>query len=102
MALNRPKNIRRAPGCGHPIFDWDTHNYCFPCHEKGEGQDVCVTAKEEDCFNCLQFTSEQKRKLRSKNKKKAKEMPISKEVEDNLLGNDSDAVQRSLQLRNLN
>ena len=95
MAESRLKSTRHAPSCGHPIFNWDTHNHCFPCSEKGKGQDICVIAKEEDCFNCLQFTSEQRRKLRFKHKKKPKEMPVSKDIEDNLLGNKSDSVQRS-------
>ena len=51
--------------------------------------------KKKTALTAFNFTSEQRRKLRSKHKKKAKEMPISKEVEVNLLGNDSDAVQRS-------
>ena len=95
MAESQLKSTRLAPGCGHPIYDWDTHNLCFPCCEKGKGQDVCVTSKEEDCFNCLQFTSEQKRKLKAKTKTKAKEISITKEVEDSLLGNESDHVQCS-------
>ena len=78
MAESQLKSTRRAPSCGHPIFVWDTHNHCFPCREKGKGQDLCFTAKEEDCFNYLQFTSEQRRKLMSKHKKKAKKMSISK------------------------
>ena len=45
---------------------------------------------EEDCFNCLQFTSEQKKKLRSKSKKKTKDIVVSREVEDSLLGQESD------------
>ena len=60
--------------------------FCYPCRDKGKGQDVCVTSKEEDCFNCLPFSSEQKRKLRSKFKKKSKDVVVSKEVEDSILG----------------
>ena len=70
MAESQLKSTKRASGCGHPLYDWDTHLFCYPCRDKGKGQDVCVTSKEEDCFNCLQFTSEQKKKLRSKSKKK--------------------------------
>ena len=62
----------------------------FSVRDKGKGQDVCVTSKEEDCFNCLQFTSEQKKKLRSKSKKKPKDTVVSKKVEDSLLGQESD------------
>ena len=58
--------------------------FCYPCRDKGKDQDVCVTSKKEDCFNCLQFTSYQKRKLRSKSKKKVKDVVVSKEVEDTL------------------
>ena len=94
MAESRLKSSKRASGCGHPIYDWDTHLFCYPCRDKGKGQDVCVTSKEEDCFNCLQFTSEQKKKLRSKSKKKSKEVVVSKELEDSLLGLESD-VHRS-------
>ena len=93
MAEFQLKSSKRAPGCGHPMFDWDTQHFCYPCREKGKLQDVCITSKEEDCFNCLQFTSDQKRKLRSK--KKAKEVVVSKEIEDNLLGQESDIAQRS-------
>ena len=90
MAESQLKSTKRASGCGHPLYDWDTHLFCYPCRDKGKGQDVCVTSKEEDCFNCLQFTSEQKKKLRSKSKKKSKDIIVSKEVEDSLLGQESD------------
>ena len=90
MGESQLKSTKRASGCGHPLYDWDSHLYCYPCRDKGEGQDVCVTLKEEDCFNCLQFTSEQKKKLRSKLKKKPKDTVVSKEVEDSLLGQESD------------
>ena len=90
MAESQLKSTKRASGCGHPLYDWDSHLYCYPCRDKGKGQDVCVTSKEEDCFNCLQFTSEQKKKLRSKSKKKPKDTVVSKEVEDYLLGQESD------------
>ena len=63
MAESQLKSSKCAPGCGPPIYDWDTHLFCYPCRDKGKGQDVCVTSKEEDCFNCLQFTSEQKNKF---------------------------------------
>ena len=90
MAESQLKSTKRASGCGHPLYDWDSHLFCYPCRDKGKGQDVCVTSKEEDCFNCLQFTSEQKKKLRSKSKKKTKDIVVSKEVEDSLLGQESD------------
>ena len=90
MAKSQLKSTKSASGCGHPLYDWDTHLFCYPCRDKGKGQDVCVTSKEEDCFNCLQFTSEQKKKLRSKSKKKSKDIIVSKEVEDSLLGQESD------------
>ena len=90
MAESQLKSTKRASGCGHPLYGWDTHLFCYPCRDKGKGQDVCVTSKEEDCFNCLQFTSEQKKELRSKSKKKSKDIIVSKEVEDSLLGQESD------------
>ena len=61
---------------------------CFPCREKGRGSDVCVKSKEEDCFICLQFSEEQKRKLAHRTKRKEKSTPsvVSQEIEDALLG----------------
>ena len=46
--------------------------------------------KEEDWFVCLQFTAEQRKKLKAKKayKKKISKESISKEVEDSLLGSD--------------
>ena len=87
MAESQLKSTKRASGCGHPLYDWDTHLFCYPSRDKGKGQDVCVTAKEQDCFNCLQF---KKKKLRSKCKKKTKDIVVSKEVENSLLGQESD------------
>ena len=51
MAESQLKSTKRASGCGHPLYNWDTHLFCYPCRDKGKGQDVCVTSKEEDCFN---------------------------------------------------
>ena len=51
---------------------------------------MCVKAKEEDCFICLQFSEEnsQKRNLAHRSKRKEKSTPsvLSKEIEDALLG----------------
>ena len=84
-----PKNpTKRGEGCGHPMYDFDSHKYCFPCRDKGKGDDLCTTSDNpDDCYCCLAMTSEQKRKLFSKKKKeKSKETPVpSKEIEDNLL-----------------
>ena len=90
LAESQLKSTKHTSGCGHPLYDSDSHLFCYPCRDKGKGQDVCVTSKEEDCFNCLQFTSEQKKKLQSKSKKKPKDIVVSKEVEDSLLGHESD------------
>ena len=86
--VKNSKELKRAPGCGHPLFDWDCHQFCFPCREKGRGSEVCVKSKEEDCFMCLQFSEEQKRKLAHKTKRKEKSTPsvVSQEIEEALLG----------------
>ena len=49
---------------------------------------MCVKVKEEDCFICLQFSEDQRRKLAHKSKRKEKSTPsvVSKEIEDALLG----------------
>ena len=80
-----------AVGCHHTAYEWDHHHFCVSCREKNKGDDVCVTSKEEDCFVCLQFTAEQRKKLKAKKayeKKKISKEAISKKVEDSLLGVD--------------
>ena len=66
-------------------------NNCPSCRDKGKGDDVCVEEKPEDCYICLQFSSEQLKKLKARKiQRKAKENNnISKELEDSLLGTDS-------------
>ena len=85
------KGNKQAPGCRHFMSDWDSHNYCPSCRDKGKGDDVCVKEKPEDCYIYLQFSSEQLKKLKARKiQRKAKENNnISKELEDSLLGTDS-------------
>ena len=85
----KTKGQRIASGCRHFTAEWDSHHFCWACRDKKKGDDVCVTSKEEDCYICLQFSSEQKKKLKAKKAyqlKKAKE--VSKDLEDSLLGSD--------------
>ena len=87
----KSKGQKLAVGCHHTAYEWDHHRFCVSCREKNKGDDVCVTSKEEDCFVCLQFTAEQRKKLKAKKayeKKKISKEAISKEVEDSLLGVD--------------
>ena len=80
------------------MSDWDFHNYCPSCRDKGKGDDVCVKEKPEDCYICLQFSSEQLNKLKARKiQTKAKENNnISKELEDSLLGTDSVSSETSV------
>ena len=72
------------------MSDWDSHNYCPSCRYKCKGDDLCVQEKPEDCYICLQFSSEQLKKLKArKTQRKAKESNISKELEDSLVGTGS-------------
>ena len=83
----KSKGQRIAPGCHHFTSKWDSHHYCWSCRDKKKGYDVCVTSKEEDCYVCIRFSSEQKKKLEAKKAyqlKKSKD--ISKDLEDSLLG----------------
>ena len=87
----KSKGQKLAAGCRHTSFEWDHHRFCLSCREKNKGDDVCVTSKEEDCFVCLQFTADQKKKLKARKayeKKKSTKETISKEVEDSLLGSE--------------
>ena len=85
------KGQKLAVGCRYTAFEWDHHHFCVSCREKNKGNDVCVTSKEEDCFVCLQFTAEQRKKLKAKKayeKKKNTKESISKQVEASLLVSD--------------
>ena len=85
----KSKGQKIAAGCRHFTAEWDSHHYCWACRDKKKGDDVCVTSKEEDCYICLQFSSDQKKKLKAKKAyqlKMAKD--ISKDLEDSLLGSD--------------
>ena len=55
-----------ASGCRHFTSEWDSHHYWWLCRDKKKGGDVCVTLKEEDCYIYLQFSSEQRKKLKAK------------------------------------
>ena len=81
------KDMKCAPGCWHTLFDWDCHQFYFPCREKSRGEDICAKSNSDDCYNCLQFMAEQKQKLRSKTKKREQNpaVVINKEVKDSLL-----------------
>ena len=85
----KSKGQKIAAGCRHFTAEWDSHHYYWACKDKKKGDDVCVTSKEEDCYICLQFSSDQKKKLKAKKAyqlKKAKD--ISKDLEDSLLCSD--------------
>ena len=93
MAEGQIKNKEQklAVDCCHTAFEWDHHCFCISCREKNKGHDVGVTSKEDDCFVCLQFTAEQRKKLKAKKaykKKKSSKESISKEVEDSRLRTD--------------
>ena len=60
------KGQKIAAGCHHFTAEWDSHHYCWACRDKKKGDDICVTSKEEDCYICLQFSSDQKKKLKAK------------------------------------
>ena len=85
------KGNKQAPCCRHFMSDWDSHNYCPSCTDKGKGDDVCEKEKPEDCYICLQFSSEQLKKLKARKiQRTAKENSnISKELKDSVLGTDS-------------
>ena len=79
-----PKGQKIASGCRHFTSESDSHHFCWSCRDKRKGDDVCVTSKEEDCYICLQFSSDQKKKLKAK---KEYQLKKSKEIsKDYLLG----------------
>ena len=60
------KGQKQASDCRHFMVDWEPHHYCPSCRDKGKGDGVCVTEKQENCYLCLQFTPEQVKKLNAK------------------------------------
>ena len=83
----KSKGQKIASGYRHLTSEWDSHRFCWSCRDKKKGDDVCVTLKEDVCYICLQFSSDQKKKLKAKKAyqlKKSKD--ISKDLEDSLLG----------------
>ena len=83
----RTRLEKSKAGCRHFTSEWDSHHFCWSCRDKKKGDYVCVTSKEEDCYKCLQFSSDQKKKLKGKKAyqlKKSKD--ISKDLEDSLWG----------------
>ena len=85
----KSKGQKIASGCHQFTSDWDSHHYCWSYRDKKKGDDVCVTSKEADCYICLQFSWEQRKKLKAKKAyqlKKAKD--ISKDSVDSFLGFD--------------
>ena len=93
---NYKKPNKQAPGFRHFVSDWDSHNYCSSCRDKGKGDDICVKEKPEDCYICLQFSSDQLKKLKvRKNQRKVKEGNTSIELENSLLGTDSTTSEAS-------
>ena len=88
--LQVKKGQKQASGCRHFMANWHLHHYCPSCRDKGKGDDVCVTEKQENCYICLQFTPDQVKKLKAKKVQcKIKEGSISNELEGSLLGVDS-------------
>ena len=104
--------MKKAPGCSHQMFDWDCHQFCVSCRDNHKGTDVCAT-EPDGCYVCLQFTSDQKKKINKqfrklvitttkkshKDTKKDEEQqsstPITKELEDQLLGEESVKTSKS-------
>ena len=83
----RSKGQKIASECRHFTSEWDSHHFCWSCRDKKKGDDVCVTSKKEDYYICLQFSSDQKKKLKAKKAYQLKKSTdISKNLEDSLLG----------------
>ena len=81
----KSKGQKIASGCHHFTSEWDSHHFCWSCRDKKKGDDVWVTSKEKDCYICLQFSYDQKKKLKAKKAYQlTKSKDISKDLEDSL------------------
>ena len=97
MANNKDSSdskSKKSSFCGHLMLGFDTHRYCYKCHEASKGDDLCTLKK--DCLLCITFSEDQKRKLAeklSKGKKSLKESTLQKEkIDDSILDEEDRSI----------
>ena len=72
---------QRRGSCGQAMANFDTHQYCARCREKGKGSDPCIKEPQSDnCHICNAFSEDQRQQLATpsyrlkKEKRKAKKL----------------------------
>ena len=99
MANNKDSSdskSKKSSFCGHLMFGFDNHRYCYKCREAGKGDDLCTLKK--DCLLCIALSEDQKRKLTeklSKGKKSLKESTLQKgkdKIDDSILDEEDSSV----------
>ena len=99
MANNKDSSdskSKKSSFCGHLMFGFDNHRYCYKCREASKGDDLCTLKK--DCLLCVALSEDQKRKLTeklSKGKKSLKESTLQKgkdKIDDSILDEEDSSV----------
>ena len=99
MANNKDSSdskSKKSSFCGHLMFGFDNHRYCYKCREASKGDDLCTLKK--DCLLCIALSEDQKRKLTeklSKGKKSLKESTLQKgkdKIDDSILDEEDSSV----------
>ena len=72
---------QRRGSCGHAMANFDTHQYCARCREKGKGSDPCIKEPQSDnCSICNAFSEEQRQQLATPSYRLKKEKREAKKL----------------------
>ena len=75
---------QKRSSCGHAMASFDGHSYCARCHDKGKGEEPCISNKETaDCKFCNALTPEQRTQLATPSYKLKKEKREAKRSDSN-------------------
>ena len=72
---------QRRGSCGHAMANFDTHQYCARCREKGKGSDPCIKEPQSDnCHICNPFSEDQHQQLATPSYRLKKEKREAKKL----------------------
>ena len=84
---------QKRGSCGHAIASFDGHSYCACCHDKGKGEEPCISNKDtSDCKFCNALTPEQRVQLAMLSYKLKKEKWEAKHTDSSNPTGDSSLV----------
>ena len=75
---------QKRGSCGHAMASFDGHSFCARCHDKGKGEEPCISNKDTtNCKFCNSLTPEQRMQLATPSYKIKKEKSESKRADSN-------------------